>query len=256
MSGRMIGEGDQPLVCTPLVGKTRNLILTELNDIIEKKPDIIEWRADFFDAIVDTNEVVSIAKEIAANAGDIPVIFTFRSNCEGGNYIPDFSAEAAFELIAAVCRNTDVEYVDYELSNLPNYIKKLRQIASQTNTKIIASFHNFDMTPDKETLLQKAVEAKKYGADVVKLAVMPSNLNDVLSLLSVTLEAKKTIDIPIITVSMGTCGAVTRLFGGVFGSAVTFAVGRDSSAPGQIPIEELQAVLNVIQKSMGKLTSS
>lgn len=255
MSGKMIGGGDQPLVCTPLVGKTRNLILKELDYILAKKPDIIEWRADFFEAITNTNEVVSLANLIATKTGDIPVIFTLRSSSEGGNFIPNYTAEEALSLIAAVCRNTNVEYVDYELSNLPQHIKMLRQIASETNTKIIASFHNFNLTPDREVLLQKFVEAKESGADVAKIAVMPQSLNDVLTLLGATLEAKSAIGIPIITVSMGTYGIAARLIGGVFGSAVTFAVGYGSSAPGQIPIEELQTVLNIVQKASGKTMS-
>lgn len=250
MLGKLIGDGDQPLVCTPIVGKTRDSILMELNHIVEKKPDIIEWRADFFEGTADQKQVVAMAKQIVASTEDIPVIFTLRSKCEGGHYIPH-SPEEIFEIIAAVCRDTNIAYVDYELSNPPEQIKRLRQITAVTNTRIIASFHDFDLTPDKESLLKKFAEAKEFGADVAKIAVMPNSLEDVLTLLSVTLEAKNTIDIPVITMSMGTYGIATRLLGGVFGSAVTFAVGYDSSAPGQIPIDELKTVLNVVQKSIG-----
>lgn len=249
MLNNVIGEGNQPLICTPLVGKTRKSIILELSSILKKKPDIIEWRADFFEEIADSNEVVAIAKQITGKAENIPVIFTLRASWEGGQDIPH-SQEEAFELIATVCRNTDVKYVDYELSNIPEYIKRLRQIASKNNVKVIASFHNFNFTQDKDVLLQKIAEAKNYNADVAKIAVMPNSLYDVLTLLHVTLEAKNTIDIPVITVSMGACGALTRLFGGVFGSAVTFAVGHESSAPGQIAIEDMQTVLGIVQKSL------
>jgi len=51
--------------------------------------------------------------------------------------------------------------------------------------------------------------------------------------------------------SMGGLGAVTRLFGGVFGSSVSFAVGQNSSAPGQVPIEDLNTVFKIISKSIG-----
>jgi len=251
LSAKLIGEGDQPLVCTPVVAKTRNLILTEVNNILEKKPDIIEWRADFFDEINDTNEVLSLAGQIADKTGDTPTIFTLRSSSEGGNHIPGFSQEDAFKLIAAVSKHTDMEYVDYELSNPPEQIEKLREITAANGTKIIASFHDFTLTPDKETLFKKLVEAKQYSADVAKIAVMPNSLDDVLTLLGVTLDAKNTIDIPVITVSMGACGVATRLLGGMFGSAVTFAVGHESSAPGQIPIDELKTVLEVVHKSSG-----
>ncbi len=69
-----------------------------------------------------------------------------------------------------------------------------------------------------------------------------------LVLLQATEEARQEVEIPLITMSMGALGAITRLAGGLFGSAVTFAVGRQSSAPGQIPIEDVQTVLSVIMK--------
>jgi 3-dehydroquinate dehydratase-1 len=37
----------------------------------------------------------------------------------------------------------------------------------------------------------------------------------------------------------------------VFGSSLSFAVGAASSAPGQVPIEDLNTVLGILQKSMG-----
>jgi len=247
--GKMVGEGEQPLVCTPLVGKTRDAILAELHHIVDKKPDMIEWRADYFDEITNLPEVVLMAKQIVENKDDIPVIFTLRSKSEGGFFEAN-SPEERLAIIAAVCEGSGVAYVDYELSNPPEQIRKLRHLTKATNTKIIASFHDFNRMPPREALLEKIAAAKEYGADVAKIAVMPNCLEDVLTLLSVTLEAKKIIDIPVITVSMGSCGVASRLLGGIFGSAVTFAVGHDSSAPGQIPIEDLKTVLAIVHKSM------
>jgi 3-dehydroquinate dehydratase-1 len=43
--------------------------------------------------------------------------------------------------------------------------------------------------------------------------------------------------------SMGGIGSISRMIGWVYGSAATFAVGKSSSAPGQIAIDELRAVL-------------
>jgi 3-dehydroquinate dehydratase-1 len=99
-------------------------------------------------------------------------------------------------------------------------------------------------------LLQKFIDAENYDADVAKVAVMPREMEDVLTLLGVTLEAKKRISIPLIAISLGSYGAVTRLIGGVFGSSASFAVGHTASAPGQIPIEDLRTVLKVIEKTM------
>jgi 3-dehydroquinate dehydratase-1 len=50
--------------------------------------------------------------------------------------------------------------------------------------------------------------------------------------------------------SMGGYGALTRLVGGIFGSAMSFAVGAAASAPGQVPIEDMNTVLAILQKSL------
>ena len=49
---------------------------------------------------------------------------------------------------------------------------------------------------------------------------------------------------------MGPYGSLTRMFGWAFGSALTFAVGAAASAPGQVPIEDLNTVLGLLQKSI------
>ena len=250
MKGNIMGAEARPLICTPLIGKTTEAILLELTEVLTKKPDIIEWRADFFDGIASTDQIIGVARQIQQTAGDTPIIFTIRSFQEGGQKIP-LSDEQIIEVNAAVCRETAVEYVDCELRNSPEQIGYLRDIATQNHTGIIMSYHNFDHTPAKAALLAKLVEAEKSGADVAKIAVMPHNLDDVLILLQVTLDAKNSLKIPVITMSMGEYGALTRMVGGVFGSTVTFAVGQGSSAPGQIPIEDLRRVLEIVERAMG-----
>jgi 3-dehydroquinate dehydratase-1 len=245
----LIGETERALICAPLVAKTKTTILEELFAVLAKQPDVIEWRADFFEGIAETAVTVEIAKEIKLAAGDIPIIFTIRSIREGGQPIP-LSDQAAIELTAEICRNTGVEYVDCELSNAAEHIEYLKRAAVTAGTKIIGSFHNFSNTPSLEELAQKFSEAEKYQLDVAKVAVMPRNLADVLTLLSATVEAKSRLKIPLITMSMGRYGAISRMVGGAFGSSLTFGVGSQASAPGQVPIEDLKTVLTIIQKSM------
>lgn len=249
MNSTLIGEGTKPLICTPLVETTREAIAQELAAVLAKQPDIIEWRADFFEQVADTGEVVAVAAQIKEAAGNIPVIFTIRSQREGGQPIP-LTDRQAIELNAAVSSNTGVEYVDCELRNRPEDIEYLRQVAHAGNTKVIGSFHDFDHTPARTVLGQKFSEAEHYGLDVAKVAVMPKTPDDVLILLGATLAAKASLKIPLIAVSMGTYGAVTRMIGGLFGSSLTFAAGRSRSAPGQVPIEELRTVLGIIEKSL------
>jgi hypothetical protein len=50
--GRKLG-GETPLLCTPLVGRTRKRVLAEAASVLRQKPDLVEWRVDFFDAVGD-----------------------------------------------------------------------------------------------------------------------------------------------------------------------------------------------------------
>ena len=87
-----------------------------------------------------------------------------------------------------------------------------------------------------------------FDADLPKIAVMPTCHQDVLTLLSATLEMAETYaDRPIITMSMSGTGVISRLTGEFFGSA--FGAAAKASAPGQIPVSELETVLSVIHKS-------
>ena len=53
---------------------------------------------------------------------------------------------------------------------------------------------------------------------------------------------------PMITISMGQLGLLSRLTGQIFGSCITFASMGEASAPGQIDAEELKEALAFIDK--------
>ena len=89
------------------------------------------------------------------------------------------------------------------------------------------------------------------GADIPKIAVMPQNKKDVLTLLAATEEmASEYADRPIITMSMAGTGLISRLCGEVFGSALTFGAVGKASAPGQMNASDLREILTLIDKSI------
>lgn len=154
-----IGQSGQPLICASLVAGAQDEILLELAGILAKQPDIIEWRADFFAQISQPAKVLALAETIKQTAGNIPAIFTIRSECEGGQPIP-LSAEQIVELNMSICRNTSIEYVDCELCNKADHLGSLKTVAEATGTKIIGSFHNFVFTPGREVLVEKFVQGR------------------------------------------------------------------------------------------------
>ncbi|WP_061579838.1 type I 3-dehydroquinate dehydratase [Saccharococcus caldoxylosilyticus] len=245
--GKQIG-GEQPCICTPVVGASMEQILLETEEICRKGPDIIEWRADFFKDICDTQKVLETALAIRKIAGEIPILFTVRSEKEGGNPIPLTETEK-IQLLIEVCKSQVVDMIDYELLYEKELVS-LRQVSKEYGIRMIMSYHNFSFTPQKEEIVQKMLKAESYGADIAKVAVMPTSPQDLLVLFHATQEARSQLSIPLITMSMGGLGVITRLAGWMFGSAVTFAVGQNSSAPGQIPIEDLKDAIGIVQKYM------
>ncbi len=249
LHGQRIGDGTQPLICTPLVGKTPDAVLDELRVVLPKQPDVIEWRVDFFQAIHDTASVLEVAGGIRKAAGATPVIFTCRSAKEGGERIP-LDAAGLVKLYVAVCASRRVDIIDYELSNPADELAQLRQASRANDVAMIMSYHNFQSTPEGAAIVAKFADAERLGADIGKVAVMPKSPEDVLTLLGAVWRAHEAGAIPLIGMSMGGFGSVSRIVGGVFGSALTFAVGKSSSAPGQIAIEDLRVALATVGRSV------
>jgi len=50
--------------------------------------------------------------------------------------------------------------------------------------------------------------------------------------------------------SMGGTGVVSRLAGEIFGSAMCFGMIGRASAPGQVEVERLAAVLDIVHRSL------
>ena len=145
-----------------------------------------------------------------------------------------------------------VDFLDFEMGNEPEHVRRVVADAHARGARVILSYHNFAYTPGQDFLVQRFLEAERLGGDVAKVAVMPRDAADVLSLLGATTQAHSKARVPLISMSMGPLGAVTRMIGGVFGSALSFAIGAGSSAPGQMPIDDLKAVYDVIRRAGGK----
>ena len=236
--GSVIG-GPQPLVCLPLVGDSRAKVLEEAAALVQLQPDLLEWRIDGYDNVENTKDCLSLLKEMRGIIGDTGLIFTCRIDREGG--IKKISRSARLELNNAVIETGDVDIVDIELCNDREFIDSIKAHAQKSGTKIILSYHNFLETPSEHFIYSKLVEAQEAGGDISKFAAMPKNYGDVLTLLNATQKARnEAVQVPIVAMSMGPEGAVSRLAGGLFGSDITFAIGMQASAPGQIPIKELR----------------
>lgn len=235
-----IGEGI-PKICVPVTGITKEGILRQTKEAVKYAPDLLEWRADFYEALWDKHQVAALIEKIRRIIGDIGLIYTIRTTQEGGNCQITPESYADCLMGASDC---DIDFVDVEWFQAGLSRERLVNEIHQKQKLIIASNHHFHETPSLAEMERILHIMEITGADVRKLAVMPQKPEDVLKLLTATVHARETGLAPVITMSMSKMGAISRVCGQVFGSAVTFATVEAASAPGQMQIDELRQMLN------------
>ncbi len=242
--GRHIGEG-RPTVILPIVEHTESAILEKGALFSTLQADCVEWRADWFDYANDPHALTHCLHELRTVIGDKLLLVTFRTKAEGGEREVSLAEYAAFlhRVFASGC----ADLIDIEFFSAGGELPRLIEQAHSANLAVICSSHDFSKTPPRSVLVERMVQMQAAGADLPKLAVMPQSRADVLELLSATAEmTDRHPETPVITMSMGKLGAVSRLCGETFGSAMTFANPGKASAPGQIPLDILNDVLDAL----------
>ena len=195
------------------------------------------------------DKVEDVLKDLRPALGDTPILFTFRTSKEGGEKAIDTDAYAKLNIQAA--QTGMVDLIDVEVFTGDDIVKEIIEGAHANGVKVVASNHDFDKTPDKDDIVGRLRKMQELGADIPKIAVMPRNKKDVLTLLSATEEmATDYADRPIITMSMAGTGLISRLCGEVFGSSCTFGAVGKVSAPGQMNAVDLDTVLNLIHNGL------
>mgnify|MGYP005800969339 FL=1 len=243
-----IGAGI-PKICVPIVGVTKEEIITEAKTFDSIPVDVVEWRVDWFENVFEFDKVEDVLKDLREALGDTPILFTFRTSKEGGEKA--IEPEPYKELNIKAAQSGYVDLVDVEVFTGDDIVKEIVKNAHACGVKVVASNHDFDKTPEKAEIVKRLRKMQELDADIPKIAVMPNCKKDVLTLLSATEEMyTEYADRPIITMSMAGTGVISRLCGEVFGSALTFGAAKKASAPGQMGVEDLKIVLELLHKSL------
>ena len=191
--------------------------------------DVVELRLDAL-SILDAPNVQNVLCAARAAIGQgVPLLATIRTKKEGG--LADLTDAAYGELGTAICHSGLADLLDVEASTAPAVIAAIQQQARESGVKTVFSSHNFAETPPTETMVNTLTDMVRRGADIAKLAVMPHT--------------------PLITMSMGQQGMVSRICGAAFGSCAGFATAGVSSAPGQPAAPALRTALDALGAMLG-----
>ena len=241
----VIGEG-MPKICAPVVGRTREEILLQVKELLEAGPDLAEWRADWFEGAKDKGELREVLGLLRVELGEMPLLVTFRTKREGGEQ--EISAEPT---LGEVLASGQADLVDVELFMGTELLERIVERAHEKGVKVAASSHDFEKTPNVGEMVDRLCRMQRAGADLLKIAVMPKDPGDVLTLLAATWQMRECYaSQPVITMAMGGKGVISRMAGEIFGSALTFGSAGKASAPGQVKAEELKGVLRMLHENL------
>jgi 3-dehydroquinate dehydratase-1 len=245
----VIGEGRVKTI-VPITGTTAEEAIAQATVIGgSAETDAVEFRVDFLDVALDSVKVAALGVKIAAQLKGKPLIVTFRTKAEGGDKaIADVDYGALYETLL---KAKFADLIDVEMFRGENVVRRLVAAAHAAGVFVVMSNHDFSATPPAAELVTRLRRQQDLGADVLKLAMMPRNPGDVLELLRATWEmANHYAERPMMTMSMGGRGVVSRLAGEIFGSAMCFGMIGRASAPGQVEVDRLAGVLDIVHRSL------
>ena len=243
-----IGAG-APKIIVPIVGKTKDEIIAEAKTFDSIPVDVVEWRVDWFEGVFDFAQVKDVLTDLREVLGNTPILMTFRTSKEGGEKAIDDKAYTELNLNAA--KSGLVDLIDVEIFTGDAVVREIIDGAHAAGVKVVASNHDFHKTPAKSDIIYRLRKMQDMEADIPKIAVMPQNKRDVLTLLAATEEmVTDYADRPVITMSMAGTGVISRLCGEVFGSSMTFGAAGKASAPGQMGVNDLNTVLGLLHNAL------
>lgn len=242
--GVELGSGI-PKIVVPIVEATQEGILNKAWEIVSLPVEMVEWRGDFYRDVLCPDRLLETLGKLRAALGGLPVIFTLRTRHDGGELDVSFEQYKAINEDAAASGCADV--IDVEIYRGAQALQDHIDAIHSIGVRVIGSFHDFRSTPSRQEMVSRLRQAQDMGSDISKIAVMPRCQRDVLALLDASVEMREQYaERPIVAISMGPMGVVSRIACEATGSCMTFGAAGKASAPGQIQVEDLRHTLDVL----------
>ena len=240
-------------ICVAIPIKSGNVKENEeiIKRVLESNPDLIEFRFDYIDEISELTPdfVKSLLDLVRPN---ILSIFTFRDPSEGGQC--ELNKEQRTKIIKLLIK-AQPEYFDIEMNTEIENLRDIINFANENEVKLIFSYHDFDKTPSlevatsifekfKDKLLNNhLVDFLTFKKITYKLIFTAKNFEDNLIPIKLCRDiSEKEKEQGIISFCMGELGIFSRITCVKFGSLLTYGSLEDKTAPGQINIEKIREI--------------
>ncbi|HVA11579.1 MAG TPA: type I 3-dehydroquinate dehydratase [Candidatus Dormibacteraeota bacterium] len=222
--------------CLPIIKNSPEEVIDMINGNLEHY-DYFEVWLDYIDGLNDT-----FVKQLIDLLSSRLVVVFRRQNLEDVRMDQD-TRFAMLELLKG-----SETLVDLDITTQTAELDFVRD--HRLSLKVIASYHDYKQTPDLVQLTAIIDTMDWYQPSIYKLASLCNGPEDGLRLLSQLVELKAKGHKAIVS-GMGQFGAVTKVFGALWGNEMTFAPKTQDgqSAPGQLTRDQLETIF----KELGRV---
>ncbi|MCH7386115.1 type I 3-dehydroquinate dehydratase [Acinetobacter modestus] len=230
----------------PITAKTKEQAIAQAKVIAANQDaDLAEFRIDLLDFAADSKQVVALGHELKKILVNKPMIATIRTHNEGGKLtISDADYGKTYQ---AYLKQPFMDMLDLEMFRDQQVVKNTVKLAHDKKVLIVMSNHDFQKTPNEDEIVKRLLKQDELGADILKIAVMPQSKQDVFTLMNATLKVSQQSKKPLLTMSMGKLGTISRIATANMGGSFSFGMIGEASAPGQIDVTKLKQFLKTVQ---------
>jgi 3-dehydroquinate dehydratase / shikimate dehydrogenase len=193
--------------------------------VAARMAELAPW-ADLFEVRAD--HVSDLDLGLLLRARSKPILFTLRSDAEGGRFPDRDSRGRRRLLLEAVERGFDLVDVEARAGFVDDVV------AARKGRGLVLSWHDMEGTPDDLDSIYERMAAE--GPEVVKISVTARSVRDLGRLLA--LAARHAADeVPrLVVIAMGPLGVASRILGGRYNAPFGFASAASGrgTAPGQL----------------------
>ncbi|MFV5384757.1 type I 3-dehydroquinate dehydratase [Acinetobacter junii] len=230
----------------PITAKTKEQAIAQAKVIAANQDaDLAEFRIDLLDFAADSKQVIALGHELKKILATKPMIATIRTHNEGGKLtISDADYGKTYQ---AYLKQPFMDMLDVEMFRDQQVVKNTVKLAHDKKVLIVMSNHDFQKTPSEDEIVKRLLKQDQLGADILKIAVMPQSKQDVFTLMNATLKVSQQSKKPLLTMSMGKLGTISRIATANMGGSFSFGMIGEASAPGQIDVTQLKQFLKTVQ---------
>ena len=242
-------------ICVAISIKSADLDINRqfIENALGNHPDLIEFRFDY----INEAEFIthSFLKELMSIIHPkIPKIFTFRRKQEGGQY--NLSVNERLKVLRHLIE-VKPDYLDIEINSESEVLKNLINLAYDNKVKLIFSYHDFEksVTYEETTELLNRFDEKlknelfidvyKIIGSIFKVISTAQVFDDNVQVLNICKKLSRQ-DKKFVCFAMGEVGILSRILCVRFGSLWTYGSLEEKTAPGQIKIEKIREIHQLI----------